>query len=137
MLSKKASSTIFKVFGMTRPRIEPRSPRPLANTLTITGLFPHCLIKTPKIPNRIYIIIIHSEIFQCKMLSLCISATFYKSLSEKFWNKAKLEKFFNLKKIYFCDLKVLQCFGPGREDTICQCLPPDKAWHKVKSPKAE
>ena len=28
------SSTIFKVFGKTRPGIEPRSPGPLANTLT-------------------------------------------------------------------------------------------------------
>ena len=35
MLSKEASSTISKVFGMTRPRTEPRSPGPLANTLTI------------------------------------------------------------------------------------------------------
>ena len=34
MLSKEVSSSIFKVFGMTRPGIEPRSPRPLANTLT-------------------------------------------------------------------------------------------------------
>ena len=34
MLSKEASSTIFWVFGMTRPGIEPRSPGPLANTLT-------------------------------------------------------------------------------------------------------
>ena len=33
MLSKEVSSTIFKVFGMTRPGIELRSPRPLANTL--------------------------------------------------------------------------------------------------------
>ena len=33
MLSKEVSSTIFKVFGMTRPGIEPRSPGPLANTL--------------------------------------------------------------------------------------------------------
>ena len=32
-LSKKVSSTIFKVFGMTRSGIEPRSPGPLANTL--------------------------------------------------------------------------------------------------------
>ncbi len=31
--SKEASSTIFKVFRMTRTGIEPRSPRPLANTL--------------------------------------------------------------------------------------------------------
>ena len=29
------SSTFFWVFGMTRPRIEPRSHRPLANTLLI------------------------------------------------------------------------------------------------------
>ena len=33
MLSKEVSSAIFKVFGMTRPGIEPRSPEPLANTL--------------------------------------------------------------------------------------------------------
>ena len=29
MLSKAVSSTIFKIFGMTRPRIEARSPGPL------------------------------------------------------------------------------------------------------------
>ena len=34
-LSKAASSTIFWVFGMIRPEIEPRSPGPLANTLLI------------------------------------------------------------------------------------------------------
>ena len=33
VLSEEVSSTIFKVFGMTRPGIEPRSPGPLANTL--------------------------------------------------------------------------------------------------------
>ena len=33
MLSKDVSSTIFKVFGMMRPGIEPRSPGSLANTL--------------------------------------------------------------------------------------------------------
>ena len=33
MLSKEVSSTIFKVFGMTWLVIEPRSPRPLVNTL--------------------------------------------------------------------------------------------------------
>ena len=35
MLSKEASSTIFWVFVMTWPGIEPLSPRPLANILTI------------------------------------------------------------------------------------------------------
>ena len=34
MLSKEKSSTIFWVFGMTRPGIESRSPRTLANTLS-------------------------------------------------------------------------------------------------------
>ena len=32
LLSKEITSTIFKVFGMTRPGIETRSPEPLANT---------------------------------------------------------------------------------------------------------
>ena len=35
MLSKEASSTIFWVFGMTQPGIEPRFPGPLANSLTV------------------------------------------------------------------------------------------------------
>ena len=33
VLSKEVSSTIYKVFGMTQPEIEPRFPRLLANTL--------------------------------------------------------------------------------------------------------
>ena len=33
VLSKEVSGTLFKVFGMTRPGIEPRCSRPLANTL--------------------------------------------------------------------------------------------------------
>ena len=33
VLSKEVSSSIFKVFGMTRSGIEPRPPGPLANTL--------------------------------------------------------------------------------------------------------
>ena len=33
VLSKKVSSTIIKVFGMTLPGIEPWSPEPLATTL--------------------------------------------------------------------------------------------------------
>ena len=40
MLSKEASSTIFWVFGMTRPEIDPRFPRPLANTIYIFVLNP-------------------------------------------------------------------------------------------------
>ena len=33
LFSNEVSSTILKVFGMTWPRIEPRSPGPLTNTL--------------------------------------------------------------------------------------------------------
>ena len=36
MISKEASSTIFWVFGMTRPGIEPRSPGPLANKFNVS-----------------------------------------------------------------------------------------------------
>ena len=43
MLSKEASSTIFWVFGMTRPGIEPRSPGPLANTLTARPMSGICV----------------------------------------------------------------------------------------------
>ena len=40
VLSKEASSTIsFLVFGMTQPGIEPRSLRPLVNTLTIMHVY--------------------------------------------------------------------------------------------------
>ena len=43
VLSKEVSSTIFKVFGMTQPGIEPRSPGPLANIL-LTRPFIHIYI---------------------------------------------------------------------------------------------
>ena len=39
VLNKEVSSTIFKVFGMTRPGIEPRSPGSLANTLPTGSSF--------------------------------------------------------------------------------------------------
>ena len=50
MLSIKqgASSTIFLVFGVTRPGIEPRSPGPLAHTLLIR-LMARCIVKTKMI----------------------------------------------------------------------------------------
>ena len=44
VLSKEASSTIFKVFGMTRPGIEPRFPGPLANTLPTRPRSCRCII---------------------------------------------------------------------------------------------
>ena len=39
VLSKEVSSTVFKVFGMARSGIEPRSPGPLANTLPTWPLY--------------------------------------------------------------------------------------------------
>ena len=36
-----------------------------------------------------------------------------------------------------CPINWICRFSKGREVDICQCLPPDKAWHKVKSPKAD
>ena len=39
----EASSTIFRVFGMTWPRIEPSSPGPLADTLTIMPMSALCI----------------------------------------------------------------------------------------------
>ena len=41
VLSKEVSSTTFKVFGMTWPGIEPRSPGSLANTLPTRPMNPH------------------------------------------------------------------------------------------------
>ena len=38
MLSKEVSSTIFKVFGMTRPGIEPRSPGALPSDYLVSYL---------------------------------------------------------------------------------------------------
>ena len=62
------SSSLFKVFGMTRPGIEPRSPGPLANTLTAG---PMSRSHTP-----IYIIII---------MSLCEHESSWPSLTTRLY----------------------------------------------------
>ena len=49
VLSKAVSSTILKVFGMTRPGIEPRSAGPLANTLPSWPM--SVILKTPPQKN--------------------------------------------------------------------------------------
>ena len=76
MLSKVLSSSIFKVFGMTRPGIEPRSPGPLANTLTagpmsrlsifLTLFTP---IEIPQRPNTKR----SQQFFYCRILSWSFS----------------------------------------------------------------
>ena len=54
MLSEGASSSIFLVFGMTRPGIEHWSPRPLANTLTIMLLSRTIYIYIIPVKNKWY-----------------------------------------------------------------------------------
>ena len=55
VLSKVVSSTIFKVFGMTQPWTEPRSPGPLTNTL----------------PSRSTYIYIYIYIYMCVCVCVC------------------------------------------------------------------
>ena len=60
VLSKEVSSTIFQVSCMTRPRIETRSLRPLANTLPtrlLIYIYIYIHIYIYKLPPYIYIYI--------------------------------------------------------------------------------
>ena len=59
LLSKKASSTIFKVFGMMGAGIEPRSPGPLANTLPMRPMS-WFLLKHKKIIMTSYVLNVSS-----------------------------------------------------------------------------
>ena len=52
MLSKRVSSTIFKVFGMKRLRIELRSPGPLANTLLTWPMSLYCTLTYIMTPGQ-------------------------------------------------------------------------------------
>ena len=65
MLSRGVSSTIFKVFGMMRSGIEPRSPGPLENTL----------------PTRPMSLFIMHPVFLSLSLSLALSLSLSLSLS--------------------------------------------------------
>ena len=51
VLSKEVSSTILKVFGMTRPGTEPRSPGPLANTLPSRPMSQYLVCKLHELWN--------------------------------------------------------------------------------------
>ena len=57
VLSKAVSSTIFKVFGMTRPGIEPRSAGSLANTLPTRPMSRLKLHKNYKYKHTMYAIL--------------------------------------------------------------------------------
>ena len=61
-VSKEVSSTIFKVFGMTQPGIEPGSPGPFANTLP-TWLMRVFGSPSTKVTNFTFITIINLNNF--------------------------------------------------------------------------
>ena len=50
-----ASSTIFWVFGMTRPGIEPSSLGPLANTITIMPKWVYLLFSSKECPRGVLV----------------------------------------------------------------------------------
>ena len=83
VLSKAVSSTIFKVFGMTRPGIEPRTSGPLANTLPTANCNISCLILLSWNANieNIYILINH--IFSYKK-RLCNFWGFFSTVNSPF-----------------------------------------------------
>ena len=56
MLSKVASNTIFLVFGMTWPRIEPRSSRPLTNILLIKPMAINSIITKVWISTHVHLL---------------------------------------------------------------------------------
>ena len=60
VLSKVASSTIFWVFGITRPGIEPRPPRPLANPLHIRPIAQFTL-------DFIFLLLANPNCLRCKV----------------------------------------------------------------------
>ena len=70
----------FKVFGMTRPRIEPRSPGPLANTLSIMPMSVTVAMKKEAFRSSlttvtnfsILYIYIYIYIYQLKSLAVCL-----------------------------------------------------------------
>ena len=51
VLRKEVSSTIYKVFGMTRPGIEPRSPGPVVNTLPTMPMNRYTIFWSFEIPS--------------------------------------------------------------------------------------
>ena len=69
VLSKEVSSTIFKVFGMTRPRIEPKSPKPLVNTLPTRPMSWLCNYICLRMGVCVYIYI---YIYVCVCVCVCV-----------------------------------------------------------------
>ena len=81
MFSKDLSRTIFKVFGMTRPGIEPRSPGPLANTLPIG----------PVIRFRLDVVLTYIQ-QTCHLVNFAVPADHRVKIKER----EKIEKYLDL-----------------------------------------
>ena len=92
MLIKEVSSTILKVFGMNRPGIELRSPRPLANTL----------------PTRPMSRLINKKKKTCKIVDFAVPADHRVKLkgSEKKYKYVDLVR--ELKKLWNMKLAMIQ-----------------------------
>ena len=83
VLSREESSTIFWIFGMIRPGIEPPFPGPLANTSGRSRLW------SPTLLNPVTKIILTAYFFWgCKIhrLHLCRGVTLHQRMS---WNYSK------------------------------------------------
>ena len=98
VFSKEVSSTIFKVFGMMRPRIEPRSPGPLANTLP-TGLMKERKIMEIKYGKKWVILKARKTVDLC--LKRNILATVVRKVSLISNNRQTVKYKANVKKNYF------------------------------------
>ena len=120
VLSKEVSSTIFKVLGMTQTGIEPRSPRPLANTQPTSPMSRYIYIyisiikrNLKKIFFKFFSINVNTELIEiAKMFVLRILTSSWESkltsglnrgLSSKLWwlrSANKGEKFRRMCHIY-------------------------------------
>ena len=90
VLSKVASRTIFCVFGMTRPGIEPRSPEPLAKQYIYIYIF----LKHP-----IYIYIVYIEwVFQKNRYHFVYIEC--SPIARETWVQSQVESYQRLKKWY-------------------------------------
>ena len=120
MLSKVASSTIFWVFGMTQLGIKLRSPRPLANTLTIlpvSGIHIYIYIYIHIYEHIIYIYI---YIYICTCFYIIIKSCSWHSVP---WLTLTIHHYF----LYYfslthaCFWSVGWCFMAYQHVWIIQC----------------
>ena len=84
VLRKEVSSTIFKVFGMTWPGIEFRSPEPFANTLPTD---PYLLLRSVvpySRPHLALLLFLGWKRAHCPFLWVCVSLTVLDCVTERY-----------------------------------------------------